>query len=110
MDERFTCRNDHRWGLSVANALPLNARWIVCPVCGAPPRPAQPLSAWRQSFLWMRRSPAAAGLVGSVLVLLAAVSILAVAQWKERIRLDPAPARRQESIQHRGTENTETTE
>jgi hypothetical protein len=110
MDERFTCRNDHRWGLSVANASLLNPRWIVCPVCGAPPRPAQPLSAWRQSLLWMRRSPAAAGLVGSVLVLLAAVSILAVAQWKERTRSDPAPARHQENIHHTGMENAERTE
>jgi hypothetical protein len=83
MDERFICRNRHRWRLSLEGRMLMNPRWIACPACGAPPVPAQPLP-WRQRLsTWLHRNPQL-GLLGSIIILLATAAILTISLWKER--------------------------
>src|SRR5215831_13863192 len=83
MDERFICRNRHRWRLSLDGPMPMNPRWVACPACGAPPVPAQPLPLWQRVSAWLHRNPQL-GLLGSILVLLATAAMLTFALWKER--------------------------
>lgn len=83
MDEQFTCRNGHRWGLRVEGPTAINGRWIFCPVCGAPPRPTMPLSVWQRSLRWAQRNPAAIGLSASVVVMLTTFGLIATMQWRD---------------------------
>ncbi|MFN4261108.1 MAG: WD40 repeat domain-containing protein [Gemmataceae bacterium] len=37
----YACSQGHQWHLNVADQLPANDLWILCPVCGAKPVPSQ---------------------------------------------------------------------
>jgi hypothetical protein len=80
MSQHFTCRNGHRWGLSVEGAA-INGRWVYCPVCGAAPKPASPMPRWKRCAQWVRRNPAVVGLLASVVVMLATFA-LAATMWE----------------------------
>jgi hypothetical protein len=83
MAAHFTCRNQHRWGLSIDSPASFNPRWLCCPVCGAPPRPMLPVSAGRRLWRLLQRNPIAAWMVCSILVLLVAFAWLTIMQWRE---------------------------
>jgi hypothetical protein len=85
MTEHFTCRNGHRWDLSVEGAI-INERWVYCPACGAPPRPAAVLTGWQRLQRWARRNPAVIGLLACILISVATVASLVVMQWREAER------------------------
>jgi hypothetical protein len=79
MSEHFTCRNGHRWGLSVEGAA-INERWVFCPVCGAAPKPDVRMPRWKLCTRWAHRNPAVVGLLASILILLATFA-LAATMW-----------------------------
>src|SRR5258708_10670812 len=83
MDARFTCRNGHGWGLSIEGPAAINARWVCCPVCGAPPRVSAPVAMWQKLVSWVQRNPAALGLAASALVLLTTVGMIALIQVRD---------------------------
>jgi hypothetical protein len=82
MNQRFTCRNNHRWTLSLEGAA-INERWLYCPACGAPPMPAVALAWWQRSRRWARRNPALVGLLACILISVATVASLVVMQLQE---------------------------
>jgi hypothetical protein len=82
MNQHFSCRNGHRWGLAVEGA-PINDRWIFCPVCGAAPKLAIPMTRWRRFARWAQRNPAAIGLAASIVIMLATFGVIAATQWRE---------------------------
>jgi hypothetical protein len=83
MDEHFTCRNGHHWGVSIEGPAAINGRWVFCPVCGAPPRPVLPLPAWQRFGRWVQRNPVALGLSASVLVMLMSFGVMGMIQWRD---------------------------
>ena len=82
MTEHFSCRNNHRWALTL-EGIATNERWLYCPACGAPPLPAVPLTWWQRSRCWARRNPALVGLLACILISVATVASLVVMQWQE---------------------------
>jgi hypothetical protein len=80
MTEHFSCRNNHRWALSLEGAM-LNERWLYCPACGAPPRPASPVTALQRCRSWMRRNPGSLTLAASILVMAATIAVMLTTQW-----------------------------
>jgi hypothetical protein len=83
MDEHFTCRNGHRWRLSLDSPIGINPRWVFCPVCGTAPMPEASLGLWKRFSRWAQRNPAAVGLLASILVMLAAFGSIARMQWRD---------------------------
>ena len=83
MSQHFSCRNHHRWALSLEGAA-INERWVYCPACGAPPRPGTPLTRWQSLGRWMRRNPAILALLASVVVMLVAFGVIAKRAWDDR--------------------------
>lgn len=83
MDEHFTCRNRHRWRLSLDGPAAINARWVFCPACGAPPRPAIPMTIRQCLRRWAQRNPAVVGLLASIFAMVMAFTLLAVRIWRD---------------------------
>jgi hypothetical protein len=83
MDAQFSCRNGHGWSVRIEGPTAINGRWVSCPVCGAPPRPMGPVTAWQRLGRWAQRNPAALGMAASVTVLLATLGLIASMQWRD---------------------------
>src|SRR5262249_18500086 len=82
MNEHFSCRNGHRWSLSLDSGA-INERWVYCPACGALPQPTASLTGWQLFRRWARRNPAVVGLLACILISVATVASLVVMQWQE---------------------------
>ena len=83
MDAWFACRNGHGWDMRLEGQATINERWVFCPVCGAPPRPSRPVSAWQKVLTWAQRNPVALGLAASIIVLATSAGMFVTAQWRD---------------------------